>query len=265
MTDAVSDLDLARTTAAEAGRLLVALRHDFGPVDPGDKARLKQLRDSADAASHDLIMARLVAARPGDAILSEEGADDHTRLTAARTWIVDPLDGTWEYGQHRTDFGVHIALWDADGESAALALGVVDLPALGHARTSADPDPRLPDLPVDRPLRVVCSRTRPPALLADIVQRWAARAGREVEIVNVGSVGAKVEEILAGRAEAYLHDTGFYEWDLAAPLAVAHHYGLVGSHIDGSAVQFNRMPPYVTDVMVCHPAVADHLRGALAG
>lgn len=259
------DLELARTTAAEAGRLLVALRSDFGPVDPADKPALKRLRDSADAASHELIMARLQAARPGDAVLSEEGADNADRLGAARTWIVDPLDGTWEFGQNRSDFGVHIALWHAgaDGAPGRLGVTVVELPAMGRTRTSMDPDPGLPDLPADRPFRVVCSRTRPPAELPAIVQRWARLADRPVEIVNVGSVGAKVEEILTGGAEAYLHDTGFYEWDLAAPMGVAQCYGLHITHVDGSEIQFNRMPPFVPNVMVAHPDVAADLRAAL--
>lgn len=259
------DLQLATTTAAEAGQLLLQLRADFGPVDPDDKPALKRLRDQADAASHELIMERLTAARPNDTILSEEGADDLARLESDRTWIVDPLDGTWEYGQQRSDFGVHIALWHNSGVDFApgLSTTVVDLPAVGIVRTSADSDPLLPDLPIDRPLRVVCSRTRPPAELDAIVQRWAQRAGRPVEVVNVGSVGAKVEELLQGRAEAYLHDTGFYEWDLAAPMGVARNYGLNVTHTDGSTVLFNRNPPFVPNIVITHPAVTEDLMAAL--
>lgn len=260
----LSDVELARRVALEAGRLLLRHRADFGPVAADDKPRLKELRDGADRASHLLIMDRLSAARPGDAILSEEGADDPVRLDALRTWIVDPLDGTWEYGQGRIDFAVHIALWHG-GESPRLGASVVELPAQGHVRTTADAHAVLPGIPADRPLRVLCSRTRPPADLDEVAGRWSELAGREVEVVSVGSVGAKVEEILAGRAEAYLHDTGFYEWDLAAPMGVGRHYGLVMEHIDGSEITFNHMPPFVSNVMVAHPDVADDLRAALRG
>ena len=257
-----SELAMAKSVAAEAGQLLVSIRQAAGDIASDDKAALKALRDRADAESNELITARLTLA-DGDALLSEEGVDDENRLAAQRVWIVDPLDGTWEYGQGRTDFGVHIALWDMARKR--MLLGVVDLPAQGVVRTSGDLDPELPMLPADRPLRIVASRTRPPADLAAICERLAQRVGQDVEVVNVGSVGAKVNEILSGRAEAYLHDTGFYEWDLAAPLAVAKHYGLVCDHWDGDEVDFNLMPPFVKNVFVSHPGIADDLRASLAG
>lgn len=251
-----SDIELARSVAAEAGRLLLQIRKDFG-----QGAEVKQLRDTADRDSNTFIMAALREARPDDAILSEEDVDSDARLTARRVWIVDPLDGTWEYGQGRSDFGVHIALWEA----GALPATVVDLPAMGLVRTTHDEAPDLPALPTDRPYRVVVSRTRPPADIDGIVARWAALLGHDVEVVNVGSVGAKVEEILAGRAEAYLHDTGFREWDLAAPMGAALHYGLVVEHIDGAAIRLNQMPPWVPSVLITRPELADSLRQAVGG
>ena len=253
---------MARDVAARAGQLLVDIREQAGPIAPDDKAGLKALRDRADSESNDLITAALTLA-DGDALLSEEGVDDENRLSAQRVWIVDPLDGTWEYGQGRSDFGVHIALWDMARKE--MLLGVGDLPAQGLGRTSGDADPELPMLPGDRPLRIVASRTRPPADLEGICARLSERIGQEVEVVNVGSVGAKVNEILLGNAEAYLHDTGFYEWDLAAPLAVAKHYGLVCDHWDGTEVDFNLMPPFVKNTFVSHPAIADDLRASLEG
>lgn len=255
-----SELDMAKAVAADAGQLLVRIRSEAGDIAPDDKAALKALRDKADAESNELITAALTLA-DGDALLSEEGVDDEARLAAQRVWIVDPLDGTWEYGQGRADFGVHIALWDMGAKE--MVLGVVDLPAQGLVRTSGDLDAELPMIPGDRPLRIVASRTRPPADLEGICARLADRIGQAVEVVNVGSVGAKVNEILLGNAEAYLHDTGFYEWDLAAPLAVAKHYGLVCDHWDGTEVDFNLMPPFVKNVFVSHPAIAEDLRASL--
>ncbi len=267
MPSAVNDVELAREIAAQAGQLLVSHREQFGPVDPDDRGRLRALRDSADRLAHEHIAAALGAARPEDGLLSEEGKDDEARLRSERVWIVDPLDGTWEYGQGRSDFGVHIALWLAPSGSTPgrLAATVVDLPAAGIVRTTADPKPQLGPLPLDRPWRVVASRTRAPENLEGIVARWQELAGHEIEVVNVGSVGAKVEEILAGRAEAYLHDTGFYEWDLAAPMGVAQHYGLVIEHWDGSDIVLNQMPPFVRNVLVARPDVAATLREAVRG
>lgn len=261
----LGDAELSREVARDAGQLLLALREDFGPVD--DKDAANALRKQADRASHLRIMELLSAARPDDAILSEEGKDDASRLDADRVWIVDPLDGTYEYGQGRVDFAVHIALWEP--ATRTLSACTVDLPAQGLTRSVLDDITELPELPTDRPIRIVASRSRPPATLArtvEILGETLAREGvtdRGVEIIDVGSVGAKVNEILSGRADAYVHDTGFYEWDVAAPYGVALHYGLVPSHVDGSPVMFNQMPPYVTDLVVSHPALVTPLRAAI--
>jgi len=249
-----ANLETAVSIAQAAGRLLVQLRNDAGSMDP------KLLRDKADAAAQELIVSQLEI-EDGYALLSEEGVDNTDRLAAQRVWIVDPLDGTWEYGQGRADFGVHIALWDMAEQR--MVLGVVDLPEQGLTRTSADPNPTLAPLPTERPIRIVASRNRPPAELDAIVTRLGEKLDYPVEVVNVGSVGAKVNEILMGRAEAYLHDTGFYEWDLAAPQAVAHHYGLVLSHWDQTQVVYNLMPPFVKNVFVAHPDLAADLQAVL--
>ena len=260
-----SDAEVSREIAQRAGQLLLELRAGFGPIDDKDDAN--RLRKEGDRQAHELIVAALAEVRPDDAVLSEEGKDDAARLEAERVWIVDPLDGTFEYGQGRPDFAVHIALWQP--ARAAISAATVDLPAQGLTRTVLDADAAPAPLPADRPIRVVASRSRPPATLPRTVEILAERlaaagiSDRGVEIIDVGSVGAKVNEIICGRAEAYVLDTGFFEWDVAAPYGVAHHYGLVASHLDGAPVTFNAMPPYVTDLMVSHPAIADDLRAAL--
>ena len=274
MTDSRSDAELSRDVAQEAGQLLLNLRQDFlsqwesAVGSPLDKDSATRLRDQADAAAHVMISTALSAARPSDAILSEEGKDSAERLSADRVWIVDPLDGTWEYGQNRRDFAVHIALWEPG--TGVLSACSVDLPAQEIARTMLDVTQSPPALPIDRPIRIVASRSRPPATLAAAVEILGSRLAAAgvttlgVEIVDVGSVGAKVNEILCGRAEAYVHDTGFYEWDVAAPYGVASHYGLIASHVDGSPVTFNHMPPYVNDLVVAHPDLHGELLMALA-
>lgn len=260
----LTDPELSRDIACEAGALLLDLRESFGPIE--DRVRADELRKLADRRAHELLAKRIGEARPDDALLSEEGMDDSARLTAQRVWIVDPLDGTWEYGLGRADFAVHVALWHADRQE--LSSCTVDLPAQQLTRTMQDPAVHW-TLPSDRPIRVVASRTRPPACLPEVVQtlgqllREAGLNAHGVEIVDVGSVGAKVNEILSGRAEAYVHDTGFSEWDVAAPYGVAQHYGLVASHLDGTQVQFNHMPPKVTDLVVTMPILMPYLRQSL--
>ena len=264
----LGDDELSRTVAQRAGVLLMSLRKEFfrtHPVDSMDKAVSDQLRDQADRAAHLFIMDKLSTARPLDAILSEEGKDDAARLELDRVWIVDPLDGTWEYGQGRKDFGVHIALWNA--KAGKLSAGTVDLPDQGITRSVLDTVETVASK--DSVIRVVASRSRPPATLKEIVTRLgdllteAEIAHSQVEIVDVGSVGAKVNEILCGRADVYLHNTGFYEWDVAAPYIVAEHYGLIASHMDGAPITFNHMPPYVTDLVVSRADLYPHVLRAI--
>lgn len=257
----LSDAQVSQLVAREAGRLLLALRESRS-IDPDDRAAADTLRADADREAHLLIMGLLAEHRPEDAVLSEEGKDSEERLAASRCWIVDPLDGTWEYGLGRPDFAVHVALWNAvDGR---LEAGTVDLPAQGLTRSVLDPVVDQDWEPTDRPVRIVASRTRPPAVLPEVVTMLEAELGRAVEVVDVGSVGAKVNEILCGRADAYVHDTGFYEWDVAAPYVVARHQGLIASHVDGRDIAFNAMPPYVTDLLVGRPWLASRIRTAYA-
>ena len=267
----MSDAELSRAVAQEAGQLLLALREDFFATRSAeniDKTVSDLLRDQADRAAHLYILDKLSAARPHDAILSEEGKDNDDRLSAERVWIVDPLDGTWEYGQNRKDFAVHIALWHS-GEQR-LSAGTVDLPAQSLTRSVLDSGSNEQDVYTpERVIRVVASRSRPPKTLAATVARLSeilreeGIAHQSIEVVDVGSVGAKVNEILLGRADIYLHDTGFFEWDVAAPYVVAEHYGLVASHMNGDPVTFNHMPPYVTDLVVSRAALYPYVIQAL--
>ncbi len=251
-----TDASLAAEIAAEAGRALLGLRSQFGMID--SEARRRALMDAGDALAQRLLSDRLTEERPQDAVLSEEAADSDARLRADRVWIIDPLDGTIEYGQGRTDFAVHVALWQRGaGPDGGLTDAVVDVPALGELwRTD---EPRLvAELPSNRALRMVVSRSRPPAGLGRLLEDLSADLADEgitdrgIEAANVGSVGAKLGEVMAGRAEAYLHPGGLNEWDLAAPLACARAAGLVAL---GPEQPFNRMPPKAGPVLICHPAL----------
>jgi 3'(2'), 5'-bisphosphate nucleotidase len=257
------DHQLAWQLAQEAGRRLLALR-------TGGEVPSEALRDAGDRLSHEYLTAELARLRPGDAVLSEEGADDSARLTAPRVWIVDPLDGTREFGEPgRTDWAVHVALWQ-DGD---LAAGAVALPAedrvlstwrpdgrTGHEGNFAAPrgEPKRPLMPPGDQLRLVVSRSRPPAFVARLVASLGA-----VE-VPMGSAGAKAAAVITGQADAYVHSGGQYEWDSAAPVAVALAAGLHASRIDGSPLRYNQPDPTLPDIVICPAELAPRLLGAIA-
>ena len=238
-----SDDALAARLAGEAGRLLVDLRARL--VAEGVTGRA--LGDEGDRRSHELLMAALAAARPGDAVLSEEGAADPARLAASRVWIVDPLDGTREYRDvPRTDWAVHVALV-VDGTVAA---GAVALPGQGRTLSTLHPPKPPPRPAAGLAPRMVVSRSRPPEAAA----RLAADQGWE--LVTLGSAGAKAMAVVDGHADVYPHTGGQYEWDSAAPVAVAAAAGLHVSRIDGSPLVYNRPDPYLPDLLICRPELA---------
>ena len=240
---------LAAELAEQAGSLLLGLRAGGG--DPGG------LRKAGDRLSHEFLSAELAARRPGDAVLSEEGRDNPARLSADRVWIVDPLDGTREFGEPgRTDWAVHVALW----ERGALTAGAVALPAQGQVLSTTAPPVVPPVSGSAAPggqLRVVVSRTRPPAFLERLSEEMA------VTLVPLGSAGAKAAVVLRGEADAYIHAGGQYEWDSAAPAAVALAAGLHASRLDGSALRYNQPDPLLPDILICPVGLAGSLLEAI--
>ena len=235
----MDDALLAEELAERAGALLLQLRAAGADGRTGD------------AESDAFLLGELAARRPGDAVLSEESPDPGARHTADRVWIVDPLDGTREYGEAgRTDWAVHVALW----ERGELACGAVALPARGALRSSRTPArPRAQE----RVRRIAVSRTRPPAWAEPVAEQLGA------ELVGMGSAGAKVDAVLRGEVDAYIHDGGQYEWDSAAPVAVARAAGLHASRVDGSALRYNQPDPWAPDLLVCAAGVADQLVGLI--
>jgi 3'(2'), 5'-bisphosphate nucleotidase len=245
------DHGLARDLAAQTGQRLLALRAEGG--DPSS------LRAAGDRLAHEYLMAELTRLRPGDAVLSEEGQDDQARLSAERAWIVDPLDGTREFGEAgRTDWAVHVALW----QQGQLTAGAVALPArqetLSTAESPARPAARQRRAGVDADgLRIVISRSRPPAFIERVAELVGA------ELVPLGSAGAKVATVVRGEVDAYVHAGGQYEWDSAAPVAVARASGLHASRIDGSELTYNQARPWMPDLLVCRSELAEMLLEAI--
>lgn len=245
------DHRFAAAVATTAGRALEALRHTPTWGDP------RELKDAGDRLAQGLIAALLRTYRPGDAVLSEEAADDKARLSADRVWIIDPLDGTREFSEPpRDDWAVHVALWErADDGTGDLTVGAVALPARDLTLSTYDV-PALAPARSARP-RVLVSRTRPPA------EAEAVAAALGGDLVPLGSAGAKTMAVLLGDGDAYVHSGGQYEWDSAAPAAVARAAGLFCSRIDGSPLTYNQESTYLPDLVVCRPELADAVLAAL--
>lgn len=238
----MTDTELAGRLAHTALRLLEALRHD------GTLAG-KPLGAAGDAVANAFLVRALAEARPDDGVLSEEEKDNPARLSKSRVWVVDPLDGTREYGEGRDDFAVHVALC-TDGRPTVAAVAMTD-----GVRTTADPRPRPPHGGTPR---LLVSRTRPP----EVAQRCAAAIG--AELVAMGSAGAKILAVVKGEADAYVHAGGQYEWDSAAPAGIALAAGLHCTRIDGSELVYNQRDVLLPDLLVCRPELAEDLLKACA-
>lgn len=244
-----TDQQLASRIAHETGEMLVSLRNDL----VRDGISYWDLKDQGDWAAHRFITESLRKNRPEDVILSEEAADDRSRLSAERVWIIDPIDGTNEFAEPpRHDWAVHIALW----ERGSLAAGSVALPALGLT-FDADPAPVVPEASRVRPI-LVTSRTRNPYCAVIVAHALGCDVGR------LGSAGAKTMAVVMGEADIYVHDGGMYQWDSAAPAAVALAAGLHVSRIDGSPLVYNDVSLWLPDILVCRPDLAEQALQALS-
>lgn len=243
-----ADHELAARAATQAGRLLLDVR-SAGEAR-GDWPEL--VGDEGDRRAHDLLVELLARERPGDAVLSEEGRDDLARLAAQRVWILDPLDGTREFSEPgRRDWAVHVAL-AIDGTAVAAA---VALPARGIT-LATDPAPPLAPR-WDGPPRLVVSRSRPPYQANLICQAL------DGELLPLGSAGAKAMAVVLGEADIYAHAGGQYEWDNAAPAAVAAAAGLHVSRLDGSPLVYNQRDPWLPDLLICRADLAEAVLHAL--
>lgn len=247
----LTDAALAADLAEQAGRLLLAVRDEVGHDYPWE------LGDAGDFRANAYILRRLREERPHDAVLSEEAYDDLKRLQADRVWIIDPLDGTREFSMpRRVDWAVHVALWQRTGDDAGrLTDAAVALPAMGEVYRSDTVT--APTAPQSGPIRITASSNRPPAVL------WRLRDRLDMEFIRIGSAGAKAMAVVRGDADAYIHAGGQWEWDNAAPAGVVQAAGLHATRLDGSPLRYNQPDPYLPDLLMCRPEVADLLLDAM--
>lgn len=255
LTDDLTDAELAADLAADAGKLLLQVRAEIGFDQPWT------LGEAGDRQANSLLLRRLQAERPGDAVLSEEAHDDLARLKSDRVWIIDPLDGTREFSTPgRDDWAVHIALWRRSSNGRPeITDAAVALPARGNVvyRTDTVTSGAAP-AGVPGTLRIAVSATRPPAVLHRIRQTLA------IQPVSIGSAGAKAMAVIDGYVDAYLHAGGQWEWDSAAPAGVMLAAGMHASRLDGSPLRYNQLDPYLPDLLMCRAEVAPILLGAIA-
>lgn len=244
----MNDHELAAHVARAAGELLLTVRTEALAAGVDEK----ELKARGDSRSNELILAMLADHRPDDAVLSEESKDDLVRLGRDRVWIVDPVDGTREYSEARADWAVHVALVTGGVPvAAAVALPGLDL--------VLNMDPPAPVAPAhDGPVRLVVSRTRPPALATHLAETLG------MELVPMGSAGAKAMSVLRGESDVYAHGGGQYEWDSCAPVGVATAAGLHCSRLDGSPLVYNNENPYLPDLLICRPELAEQMLAAIA-
>ena len=235
----LTDAELAAHLADVAGKLLLQVRA-CGLLS------LKALGKAGDQTANQYLIHAIAEQRPDDGLLSEESKDTDARLSKSRVWIIDPVDGTREYGEARTDWAVHVAL-AIDGVAT---IGAVALPGLDLVLRSDHPAP-LPAL--HTPPRMVVSRTRPAAEALAVAESIGA------ELVPMGSAGAKAMAIVRGEAEIYLHTGGQYEWDSCAPVAVAAAHGLHVSRVDGSPLVYNQADTYMPDLLICRKDWAERI------
>jgi len=239
---ATDDHALAAWLAEEAGRLLLVVR--------AEGLTGRELKDAGDRAAHELLVGLLAEHRPDDIVLSEEGKDDRRRLEADRVWIVDPLDGTREFSEPpRDDWAVHVALWERSADD--LTAGAVAQPVLGQTFQTGAP-PVVPPRSSDKP-RIAVSRSRPPEFVHGLARELDA------ELVPMGSAGCKVISVARDVSDAYVHAGGQYEWDSAAPVAVARSAGLFTSRVDGSPLRYNQDDVYLPDLVVCRPELSEQI------
>ena len=234
---AADDHAFAVWAAEQAGRRLLEVR--------GQGLEGRALKDAGDAAAQEVLADLLARHRPGDSVLSEEAVDDRTRLDARRVWIIDPLDGTKEFAEvAREDWAVHVALWEA----GVLTAGAVALPASGETFSTLHPAVVPPR--AEERIRIAVSRSRPPVFVSRLAEELDAA------LVPLGSAGVKVVSVVSGVADAYVHAGGQYEWDNAAPVAVARAAGLFCSRVDGSELVYNKDDVQLPDLIVCRPELA---------
>ena len=242
MNSRLSDAELAARIARGAGQILLGVRD-------GDLLDGRVLGDVGDTMAQAWISTVLARHRPRDAVLSEEAADVGDRATTERVWIIDPLDGTREFAAGTADWAVHVALT----EHGVVTEAAVSLPATGEVfRTDT----------VEKTTTPLTGRLATSRWGGSYETSWVS-SRLHLQMVPIGSAGAKAMAVVRGDVDAYVHAGGQYEWDNAAPVGVATAAGLHCSRLDGSEIIYNNPHPYMPDFVICRTEIRDEMMAAL--
>jgi len=201
--------------------------------------------------AHNLLIGHLADHRPGDIVLSEEGVEDHRRLKADRTWIIDPLDGTHDYGFFDSvEWAVHVALV-VEGRPTAASVSVPGISKVFTTDTAVMAERRSTDH-----VNVICGRSNVyyASEVADVL------GGR---VTACGSAGVKAMFVVDGVVDVYVHASGLYEWDVCAPAAVAEAAGLVVTDIHGNEIVYNKPNPVVEGLVISRPEYSEQTLNTL--
>ena len=280
----MNDHILAKQLANQAGKILLEVIGNYSPADPANVQddEIKAIGDLGDKTANDFLISQLRLHRPDDVILSEESIDPEARHNAKRLWIIDPLDGTASFSRGFPGFAVHVALWEADATSTGkITAAAVDVPMINATFSTADQVHLVDEfgsavhgnlhmqsvgwaLSTRSDIRIVASPSNPPTQMEAICSQLRADFNQEVSVERRGSVGAKMAHIIGGHADIYVNTWGFNEWDIAAPMAVAHHYGLVAMLPDETDFEFNQQDVTVPGAVICRPQFASSVFSVLA-
>lgn len=280
----MNDHKLAKHLAQQAGQILTEVLRNFTPKNPAEPTaeEIRAIGDLGDKTANDFLINQLRINRPDDVVLSEESIDPAARHNAKRVWIIDPLDGTASFSRGYPGYAVQVALWEADAQTPGkITAAAVNVPEVHATLSTADPIHLIPEfdsgvhgnlhmqsvgwrLSARDDIRIVTSSSNPPTQLEAICSGLKNEFKREVVVERRGSVGAKMVYIISGDADIYVNTWGFNEWDIAAPLAVAHHYGLVAVMPDGSEFQLNQENVTVPGAIICRSKYVKTVLQALA-
>jgi 3'(2'), 5'-bisphosphate nucleotidase len=280
----MNDHALAKELATQAGNILLEVLADYKPLDPENPSadEIKALGDLGDTTANEFLINQLKRHRPDDVVLSEESVDPESRHGAQRVWIIDPLDGTASFSRGFPGFAVHVALWESQAKTPSkITAAAVNVPVVNTTLATSDSVVWISEfdsgvhgnmhrqavgwtLSEREDIRIVASASNPPTQLDAICSVLTDDFSKDVTVESRGSVGAKLAYIIRGHADIYVNTSGFYEWDIAAPLAIAHHYGLTALLPDGSDFQFNQVNVEVAGAIICRPKYAHSILQVLA-
>jgi myo-inositol-1(or 4)-monophosphatase len=193
----------------------------------------------------------------GEGWLSEEDADDVSRLTKHFVWVVDPLDGTREFVDGIPEWSISVAAV-VDGEPVA---GGIENPASGEVFLGSLTDGvfRNGARCVASPRQALCGATILSSRQEYLRGEWSRYEGVGLSVSPVGSVAYKLALVAAGLADATFTLQPKNEWDVAAGVALVRAAGGRAECISGKPLRFNQSHTLLPGMLAAGPALWEQL------